>query len=725
MNLKKLLAIAIFYCMSLAGYTIMAQSGTSTLTAGSRLTEGQRLVSTNQVYYLGMQTDGNLCIKKVQDDGFVWCSMVNLGSGCQLILQADGNLVVSDKNNKAVWFSMTQAYFDPKFGTADWKPVRAVIEDNGTLCLYSATNKKVWTNTDKKAAPIVDPGVGFTGPTIKKNLSIRLPMASAPANYNVEINNRGEVFYNGDMNLGTLESLAQNAQAPQDVNAYKWPNSTIPYVLPNNHLRRDMIQKGIEYLNANTTLCLVPKTKNHTDYVEFIARNGNWSMIGRVGGRQEISVENNNIGTVIHEIMHALGFHHTQCREDRDKYVTINMSNVEKGMEHNFEKCTDKQSNLGVYDYTSCMHYPSYGFAVNKSVKTIIRKDGKGEEMGDWDGMSATDITNIAVVYPQCPGKPPVNPTTNPTTATCDAKDAVKKYQTSMKPGERFSEKEKMMSANGRFQFRATTDGNFVIEEILNSGNCSYKEVYRFPLVNGGSKPAVSFFSYNPDGNICMDNKLGKTYCVTDGQDAMAAVILTKSIKLELTDDGRLRLINDKGEEIWATSPGPKTNPITKPTTDPTPTADCGVIKYQISMKPGDALSENEILVSANGRYQFRYNGEKSNFAIEEVINRSNCQFKQVYSFQGLIPMRGRQNTSPFVVNFYYVIDGDVIITTPNWSGKFSTSTNTKDRVNPHRDNPRVDVRNKSTRLELTDEGRIRLINNSGQVIWTTTDHDK
>lgn len=419
MNLNQLLVAAIICTMSVFSFSAKAQQGTNTLFAGQKLTEGQRLVSSSGIYYLAMQTDGNMCLKKTKGEEFVWCNMVHLGSGHQLVLQEDGNLVVYNRENKPVWSSMTMAFFDSKYGSPDWKPVRAVIEDDGVFNLYSATNKKVWTNSEKPQPPVVSPGVGYTGRVVKKDLKIKLPGSNNAGNITVEINEVGDAIYQSDMNLGNVEKLAQKASAPQAEDSFKWPGSTVPYVLPANHHLRGTIQKAIDYMNTYTTICLVPRT-NQTDYIEFIRDKGNWATLGRVGGRQVVSMEDDNMAVVMHEIMHALGFHHTQCREDRDKYVTINMANVQKGKEHNFIKNTDPQTNLGAYDYNSILHYFSTAFAVNKNVKVITRKDGSTEEMGKFDGMSQTDVDNIAAVYPACKGKAvkPLPGSTKPTTPT-------------------------------------------------------------------------------------------------------------------------------------------------------------------------------------------------------------------------------------------------------------------------------------------------------------------
>ena len=70
-------------------------------------------------------------------------------------------------------------------------------------------------------------------------------------------------------------------------------------------------------------------------------------------------------GIVMHELMHAAGFWHEQSRADRDDYITINWSNIRKGMEYNFLKYDlRKIDHLGAkYDTCSVMHYGAYAFA--------------------------------------------------------------------------------------------------------------------------------------------------------------------------------------------------------------------------------------------------------------------------------------------------------------------------------------------------------------------------
>ena len=58
-----------------------------------------------------------------------------------------------------------------------------------------------------------------------------------------------------------------------------------------------------------------------------------WSIIGRSGGRQLLKMGNFclQLGTAIHEAMHAAGFYHEQSRYDRDNYVKIFWNNIQSG----------------------------------------------------------------------------------------------------------------------------------------------------------------------------------------------------------------------------------------------------------------------------------------------------------------------------------------------------------------------------------------------------------
>jgi len=75
----------------------------------------------------------------------------------------------------------------------------------------------------------------------------------------------------------------------------------------------------------------VPRT-TESDYVNIVSGKGCWSFIGRTKGPQDLSLQRNmcmKVETVIHELMHALGFEHEHNRPDRDKHININEDNLE------------------------------------------------------------------------------------------------------------------------------------------------------------------------------------------------------------------------------------------------------------------------------------------------------------------------------------------------------------------------------------------------------------
>jgi hypothetical protein len=62
----------------------------------------------------------------------------------------------------------------------------------------------------------------------------------------------------------------------------------------------------------------------------------------------------------MHELMHALGFHHEHCRPDRDEYVYIN-AKINKENDKNYKIFAESEVlRFGPYDFESIMHYSRF-----------------------------------------------------------------------------------------------------------------------------------------------------------------------------------------------------------------------------------------------------------------------------------------------------------------------------------------------------------------------------
>jgi len=65
-----------------------------------------------------------------------------------------------------------------------------------------------------------------------------------------------------------------------------------------------------------------------------------WSYVGRATGEQKVSIGPGCefMGTIIHEIGHAVGFWHEQSRQDRDHYIRILKENIQTNAVDQFSK---------------------------------------------------------------------------------------------------------------------------------------------------------------------------------------------------------------------------------------------------------------------------------------------------------------------------------------------------------------------------------------------------
>src|SRR5262245_50664612 len=106
---------------------------------------------------------------------------------------------------------------------------------------------------------------------------------------------------------------------------------------------------------------------NTGNYVHIQNSTGNNSQVGMVGGQQIINIVSwDSRFTIVHELLHCLGFYHEHTRPDRNTFVQINCNNVQGGcngtiFNDNFVIPNDA-STYGTYDFDSLMHYGQCAF---------------------------------------------------------------------------------------------------------------------------------------------------------------------------------------------------------------------------------------------------------------------------------------------------------------------------------------------------------------------------
>lgn len=176
----------------------------------------------------------------------------------------------------------------------------------------------------------------------------------------------------------------------------RWPGAVIHYTIAEaNRQAYAAIKDAIEEIQAKTCIRFV-KRSNQRNYVRVIAASGCYSYVGRVGGRQDVSIGRGceYKSTVIHEFMHALGFFHEQSRPDRDNFVKINYGNIISGFDSQFAKQNAKHVTTfnHPYDFKSVMHYERTAFSKSRSLPTIVSKRNANEKLGQPVNGGLTDI---------------------------------------------------------------------------------------------------------------------------------------------------------------------------------------------------------------------------------------------------------------------------------------------------------------------------------------------
>jgi hypothetical protein len=189
----------------------------------------------------------------------------------------------------------------------------------------------------------------------------------------------------------------------------QWPNGILLYELAPD-VRADAF-KADQFLTACKRLTVdsgvgcfdrsvnTPSAKEH--YVFVHNDPTNYSYVGRVGGQQTLGIADwHNQIIIAHELKHALGWTHEHQRPDRDRYVRIQMENVEAGKEHNFSIMVGAFTGHP-YDFDSIMHYRPTAFSKNgqKTIQVLPPFAKEESKMGQRDHISIIDLAEVQGVY--------------------------------------------------------------------------------------------------------------------------------------------------------------------------------------------------------------------------------------------------------------------------------------------------------------------------------------
>ncbi len=238
----------------------------------------------------------------------------------------------------------------------------------------------------------------------------------------------GMAIYQGDMILGKAselekilgqESLIETQAVVCDGKTYyflfsscnTWSNGIVRYTFandwPNNTEMRRRIRAAIAHWEQKTNLRFIESDSG--ERILFGNSDGCSSWVGRVNAAtdadQDIEVGMKcSVGSIIHEIGHAIGIFHEQSRQDRNSFVQINTGNIKSGKAHNFDRHIDDAKDIGSYDSNSIMHYSCWAFSTGTrrtaATRTIVPLDGTNcNSIGQRNGLSEGDILSAYSLY--------------------------------------------------------------------------------------------------------------------------------------------------------------------------------------------------------------------------------------------------------------------------------------------------------------------------------------
>uniref|UniRef100_A0A0K0ECQ1 Metalloendopeptidase n=1 Tax=Strongyloides stercoralis TaxID=6248 RepID=A0A0K0ECQ1_STRER len=184
-----------------------------------------------------------------------------------------------------------------------------------------------------------------------------------------------------------------------------WPSAIIPYAISPHYTshERALLARAVKQYHEKTCIRFIPRNPGQTDYLFIGKVDGCFSEVGRTSGVQVLSLDNGcmEYPTIIHEMMHVVGFYHEHERWDRDSYIDIIWQNIDRGALDQFGKVDlTKTSYYGQdYDYKSILHYDSLAFSKNGLPTMLPKVTSMATTIGNAKDFSEVDLKKINRMY--------------------------------------------------------------------------------------------------------------------------------------------------------------------------------------------------------------------------------------------------------------------------------------------------------------------------------------
>ncbi len=235
----------------------------------------------------------------------------------------------------------------------------------------------------------------------------------------------GDYVVEGDLFLGTIEEFENQLKIKNDklssnepllspqgaflADVRRWPGGIIyvdsaPLTPTFTASQNQDIQDAMNIYNNRTDIKF--RLASSGNRIKFTnTNNGCYSnSLGMAGnGVQVVNLADNcftsaNVGTIIHELGHAIGMIHEHNRPERDNYITPSSNLTSYGLSQ-FQK--SGATVWSTYDYPSVMHYPKYTydtkFVKDPSKPMFTTKGYTGVVRGP--GLSNKDVSTVNSAY--------------------------------------------------------------------------------------------------------------------------------------------------------------------------------------------------------------------------------------------------------------------------------------------------------------------------------------